>query len=117
MRRTFLRAVLMTGAAFVTLPLLGTSLAAHDFRAGELAIDHPWTRAVGTSAPTAAGYMVIRNTGSARIAWSPPRRRARRVSSCTRCPSPTASCACARSPAALRCRRAARCGWHPAAST
>jgi copper(I)-binding protein len=65
MRRTFLRAVLMTGAAFVTLPLLGTSLAAHDFRAGELAIDHPWTRAVGTSAPTAAGYMVIRNTGSA----------------------------------------------------
>ena len=65
MRRTFLRAVLMTGAAFVTLPLLGTSLAAHDFRAGDLAIGHPWTRAVAARAPTAAGYMTIRNAGSA----------------------------------------------------
>jgi len=65
MRRTFLRAVLMTGAAFVSLPFLGAPLAAHDFRAGDLVIDHPWTRAVGASAPTAAGYMVIRNTGAA----------------------------------------------------
>ena len=40
-------------------------LAAHEYRVGDLAIDHPWTRAVGTAAPTAAGYMVIRNTGAA----------------------------------------------------
>lgn len=65
MRRTLLRAVLMTGAALVSLPFLGGRLAAHDFRAGDLAIDHPWTRAVGAAAPTAAGYMVIRNTGAA----------------------------------------------------
>ena len=65
MRRTFLRAVLMTGAAFVSLPFLGAPLAAHDFRAGDLVIDHPWTRAVGAAAPTAAGYMIIRNTGAA----------------------------------------------------
>ncbi len=65
MRRTLLRAVLMTGAAFVSLPFLGKPLAAHDFRLGDLAIDHPWTRAVGAAAPTAAGYMVIRNTGTA----------------------------------------------------
>ncbi|MDN3562891.1 copper chaperone PCu(A)C [Paeniroseomonas aquatica] len=65
MRRTLLRAVLMTGAAFVSLPFLGAPVAAHDFRAGDLAIDHPWTRAVGAAAPTAAGYMVIRNTGAA----------------------------------------------------
>ena len=65
MRRTFLRAALMTGAAFVSLPFLGAPLAAHDFRAGDLAIGHPWTRAVAARAPTAAGYMTIRNAGSA----------------------------------------------------
>ncbi|WP_236571433.1 copper chaperone PCu(A)C [Rhodovarius lipocyclicus] len=37
---------------------------AHDFQAGEVAIGHPWTRAVGASAPTAAGYMVLRNEGA-----------------------------------------------------
>ena len=65
MRRTLLRAVLMTSATFVSLPFLGAPVVAHDFRAGDLAIDHPWTRAVGAAAPTAAGYMVIRNTGAA----------------------------------------------------
>ena len=65
MRRTLLRAVLTTGAAFVSLSFLGNPLAAHEYRVGDLAIDHPWTRAVGTAAPTSAGYMVIRNTGAA----------------------------------------------------
>ncbi len=61
MRCIFLRAVLATGVAFV---FLAGHLAAHEFRAGDLLIDHPWTRAVGERAPTAAGYLVIRNTGA-----------------------------------------------------
>jgi copper(I)-binding protein len=61
MRRNFLRAVLAAGVAFVSLP---SPLAAHEFRAGDLLIDHPWTRAVGERAPTAAGYLVIRNAGT-----------------------------------------------------
>lgn len=37
---------------------------AHEFRAGDLQIDHPWSRAIGPRAPTAAGYLVIRNGGT-----------------------------------------------------
>ncbi len=62
MRRTLLCAALL---ACASLPLLPASSGyAHDFRAGEIAIGHPWTRAVGASAPTAAGYMVLRNEGA-----------------------------------------------------
>jgi copper(I)-binding protein len=62
MRRNILRAVLATGVAFISLP---SSLAAHEFRVADLLIEHPWTRAVGERAQTAAGYMVIRNAGAA----------------------------------------------------
>jgi periplasmic copper chaperone A len=58
MRRCFLRAA--AAAAFVSaLPA-----AAHDYRAGDIAIGHPWTRAIGAAAPTAAGYMSLRNAGT-----------------------------------------------------
>lgn len=77
MRRNLLRAALL---ACVWFPVLPTSPGhAHDYRTGEVAIAHPWTRAVGASAPTAAGYMVLRNEGSAPdrlIAASTPRARA-----------------------------------------
>jgi len=36
---------------------------AHDYKVGSLKIDHPWTRATPKSAPLAAGYMKITNTG------------------------------------------------------
>jgi copper(I)-binding protein len=62
MRRTLLRVALLACASFYVLPVsLGS---AHEFRAGDIAIDRPWTRAVGASAPTAAGYMVLRNGGT-----------------------------------------------------
>lgn len=58
-----------TRCAALAAASLGTLAAApalaHDFAAGDLHIDHPWTRAVAANAPTAAGYMVIRNTGTA----------------------------------------------------
>lgn len=51
------------------LPLLGIAflagaVAAHDYRAGDLTIEHPWARATPAGATVAAGYMVIRNAGS-----------------------------------------------------
>lgn len=49
--------------AAVSIPLISVARA-HDFRAGDLRIDHPWTRAVPPRAPTAAGYLVVRNTGA-----------------------------------------------------
>lgn len=62
MRRTLLRVALLACASFYVLPVSFGS--AHEFRAGDIAIDRPWTRAVGASAPTAAGYMVLRNGGT-----------------------------------------------------
>lgn len=38
--------------------------AAHDFRAGSLEIDHPWSRATPPGAPVAGGYLKIENDGS-----------------------------------------------------
>jgi hypothetical protein len=42
---------------------LATPLRAHDFRAGDLHIDHPWSRAAGANA-NGVGYMSIRNHGA-----------------------------------------------------
>lgn len=36
---------------------------AHDYKAGALKIDHPWTRATPQGAPVAGGYTSIENTG------------------------------------------------------
>lgn len=65
MRRTILRAVLMTGAATAFLPLLPNPATAAETRAGDLVVVDPWSRAVSPRAPSAAGYVVIRNTGAA----------------------------------------------------
>lgn len=45
--------------------LLGTSLLAnaHDYRVGELQIEHPWSRAMPPVAPTAAAYFAVHNQG------------------------------------------------------
>ncbi|WP_339651171.1 copper chaperone PCu(A)C [Halopseudomonas pelagia] len=37
---------------------------AHEYDAGELHIEHPWSRAMPPSAPTAAAYFVVHNKGS-----------------------------------------------------
>lgn len=45
--------------------LLGMSLLAnaHEYQAGELHIDHPWSREMPPVAPTAAAYFVVHNQG------------------------------------------------------
>jgi periplasmic copper chaperone A len=45
--------------AFALLPVLS-----HDYKIGELKIDHPWTRATPGGAKVGGGYMKITNTGS-----------------------------------------------------
>lgn len=55
MRRTFSAAIL---AAVVTFPAVAQRAAA-----GDLTVDQAWTRAIASGAPTAVGYMVIRNAG------------------------------------------------------
>ncbi|WP_315925028.1 copper chaperone PCu(A)C [Mesorhizobium sp. SP-1A] len=39
--------------------------AAHEFKAGDLEIDHPWSRAVPAGASVAGGYFTVTNKGSA----------------------------------------------------
>lgn len=65
-RRGWSRRVGALCAATVSARLLAPigSARAHDYAIGDLRIEHPWTRAVAPTAPTAAGYMVIRNAGS-----------------------------------------------------
>jgi copper(I)-binding protein len=40
-------------------------IAAHEYKAGDLLIGHPWTRATPPAAKTAAGYLTITNSGKA----------------------------------------------------
>jgi copper(I)-binding protein len=58
-RRTVLTALVVGSAWGLAAPVR-----AHDFRAGDLQIEHPWSRAVGPRAPTAAGYLIVRNSGA-----------------------------------------------------
>jgi copper(I)-binding protein len=41
-----------------------TSASAHDYKAGSLQIQHPWSRATPKGATVAGGYMKIVNTGT-----------------------------------------------------
>ena len=56
--RPFLFVVALTAATAAIAPL---SLIAHEYRAGTLTVQHPWTRATPAGASTAAGYMTILN--------------------------------------------------------
>jgi periplasmic copper chaperone A len=55
---TILAAALLIGALSAIAPL-----AAHEFKAGKLMIDHPWSRETPAGAKTAAGYLKITNNG------------------------------------------------------
>lgn len=55
------------GLAFLVLALLLAGLLpapAHDFQAGQLHIDHPWSRATPEGASVAGGFLVIHNGGA-----------------------------------------------------
>lgn len=56
----FIRSIALAGAfAAFAVPAF-----AHDFAAGDLTIDHPWSRATPEGARVAAGYASITNNGS-----------------------------------------------------
>lgn len=52
--------------AFVLMMLFALSQAvwAHEFKVGDIEIDHPWSRATPAGAKVAAGYVTIRNEGA-----------------------------------------------------
>ncbi|MGF1622480.1 MAG: copper chaperone PCu(A)C [Rhodomicrobiaceae bacterium] len=53
------------GVTMATAMLLAAGTAsAHEYKAGDLVIDHPWVRATPPSAPTAGGYAKITNHGT-----------------------------------------------------
>jgi copper(I)-binding protein len=46
------------------LASVASSTQAHDYTAGPIGIDRPWTRATPKNAPVAGGYLKITNTGT-----------------------------------------------------
>jgi copper(I)-binding protein len=58
------RPVLKMPAIFTALALLAQPLAAHEFKAGDVTIGHPWTRATPTGAKVAGGYLTLTNGGT-----------------------------------------------------
>lgn len=50
--------------ALLALPIVPLQALAHEYRASDLVIEHPFTRATARAGGTAAGYMIIRNTGT-----------------------------------------------------
>ena len=55
--------ITLAAAAALTLGLL-TAASAHDYKVGDIAIAHPWSRATPPNAPVAGGYMTLSNEGS-----------------------------------------------------
>ncbi|SEP96689.1 hypothetical protein SAMN05216548_10264 [Faunimonas pinastri] len=58
----FLRAGFAAGLLLASA--VASSARAEDFNLGDLAVQHPWTRATPPGAQVAAGYITIRNNGS-----------------------------------------------------
>ena len=54
LKKTLLIAALLSPSLFAS---------AHDYSAGELHIEHPWSRQMPAVAPTAAAYFVVHNKG------------------------------------------------------
>ena len=52
-------------AAAVGAVLLAGAATAHEFKAGGIEIEHPWSRATPGGAKVAAGYLVLKNAGAA----------------------------------------------------
>ena len=52
-------------AIAVVLALTPAAALGHDYKAGDLAIDHPWSRATPQGAQVAGGYLKITNGGQA----------------------------------------------------
>lgn len=50
--------------AFAALFMLGQHALAHEYKAGDLEIMHPWSRAIPEGAKVAAGYVTIANHGA-----------------------------------------------------
>lgn len=56
------------GVTFLVLAILVATVfpaPAHDFKAGDLHIDHPWSRETPAAARVAGGFLVIHNSGGA----------------------------------------------------
>ena len=51
-------------AGFLQLALVCVPAVAHDFKAGDLIIEHPWARATPGGAQVAGGYVTIVNKGA-----------------------------------------------------
>lgn len=67
-RRALLAAVVGFGALAVGVAV------AHEYKAGSIEIDHPWSRATPGGASVAAGYLVLKNMVRPATASSPPPR-------------------------------------------
>ena len=52
----------MTGALMIAV--CSSAAVAHDFKAGAIGVDHPWSRATPKGASVAGGYLKITNTGA-----------------------------------------------------
>jgi len=54
----------LTGLLLASAVLFALPVSAHEFKAGSLTIEHPWSRATPPGASVGAGYLVITNAGS-----------------------------------------------------
>jgi hypothetical protein len=50
--------------AAMIIAVVASSAYAHEYKLGDLVIDHPWSRATPPAAKTGAGYMTILNKGT-----------------------------------------------------
>jgi periplasmic copper chaperone A len=56
--------VFRSAAIAAILSLSASAALAHDYRAGDLSIGHPWSRATAPAAQVGAGYLTIENRGA-----------------------------------------------------
>ena len=60
----FAGALLAALVGLAAVVIASTQAIAHEYKLGDLVIDHPWSRATLPGAKLAGGYLVIRNNGT-----------------------------------------------------
>jgi copper(I)-binding protein len=59
-----MKSVLLAAVLASSLTLAATAASAHEYKAGSIDIQHPWSRATPKGATVAGGYMKLINTGT-----------------------------------------------------
>lgn len=63
--QNLMRSLVLAAALAIPAATLATAALGHDYKVGDVTVDHPWARATPHGAKVAGGFLVVENKGAA----------------------------------------------------